>query len=56
VNFSTSERFLLVLTWSSMWNTIGKWSESKISETITPDSLIFWSTTMSGRSQFPAGE
>jgi hypothetical protein len=23
------------LTWSSMWNIIGRWSESKISETVT---------------------
>jgi hypothetical protein len=29
-----SERFLF-LTWPSMWNTIGRWSESKISETMT---------------------
>jgi hypothetical protein len=32
------------LTWSSMWDTVGRWPESKISETITSDTLIFWWT------------
>jgi hypothetical protein len=41
VNFSFGSERFLILTWSSMWNTIGRWSESKISETITSDTDIF---------------
>jgi hypothetical protein len=56
LNFSIwSERFL-ILTWSNMWNITGRWSESKISETITSDTLIFWWTTISSTSPFPLGE
>jgi hypothetical protein len=35
VNFSSGSDSFLVVTWSSMWNTICKWSESRISETMT---------------------
>jgi hypothetical protein len=50
-----SERFL-ILTWSSMWNNIDKWSESRILETATLESLIFWWTIMSSMSPFTSGE
>jgi hypothetical protein len=44
------------LTWSSTWNIIGRWSESKISDTLTYDTVIFWCTTISSKSPFAAGE
>jgi hypothetical protein len=47
---------LLVLRWFRMWNNIGKWSESRISGTITCDSLIFLCTTMSSTYPFPSCE
>jgi hypothetical protein len=37
-----------------MWNIIGRWSESKISETMTSVTLIFWWTTMCSTSPLPA--
>jgi hypothetical protein len=42
VNFSTGSERFLILTWSSMWNIIGRWSESKISET----RLVLWNSTL----------
>jgi hypothetical protein len=42
VNFSFGSEKFLILTWSSMWSIIGKWSESTISEMVTTDCLIFW--------------
>jgi hypothetical protein len=33
VNFSIGSEIFLILTWFNMWNIIGRWSESKISET-----------------------
>jgi hypothetical protein len=56
VNFFTGSERFSVLTWSRMCNIVGRWSESKISDMITPVSLIFWWTTMSNTSPFPAGE
>jgi hypothetical protein len=56
MNFSAGSKRFLFLTWSSMWNAIGRRSESRLSETITFDNLIFWWTTMPSSSQFPAGE
>jgi hypothetical protein len=56
VNFSVGSRRFVILTWSSLWNTIGRWSESKISEKMTYDTLIFWWTTISRTSPFPAGQ
>jgi hypothetical protein len=56
VNFSVGSERFLILTWSSMWNIIGKWSESRIFETVTLKSPIFWWTTMSSMSPFPAWE
>jgi hypothetical protein len=38
VNFSIDSKRFLMLTWSSMWNTMGRWSESKISATTTSQS------------------
>jgi hypothetical protein len=35
VNFSLGSERFLILTWSSMWIIVGKWSESKILETVT---------------------
>jgi hypothetical protein len=40
VNFWTCSESFLILTWSSMWNNIGMWCESKISETMTSDTDI----------------
>jgi hypothetical protein len=37
-------------------NIIGRWSESRMSETITPDSLTFWWATRSSTSPFAEGE
>jgi hypothetical protein len=34
VNFSIGCESFLVLTWSRMWNTVGKWSESRMSEIV----------------------
>jgi hypothetical protein len=56
VNFSMGSEKFLILTWSSMWNIIGKWSESGILETVTLESPIFWWATMSSMSPFPAGD
>jgi hypothetical protein len=44
------------LTWSSTWNIIDRWSESKTLETVTSDTLIYWWTTVSTTSPFHAGE
>jgi hypothetical protein len=41
VNFSTWPERCLLLTWSSMWNVIGRWSETGYQK------QIFWWTTMS---------
>jgi hypothetical protein len=43
---------LLVLTSYSMWKTIGKWSESRTSEIMTSDSLIFWWIIISNTTTF----
>jgi hypothetical protein len=56
VNFSRGYGRFLILTKSSMWNTIGRWSESKISDTMTSETLILWWTTISSTSPFPAWE
>jgi hypothetical protein len=40
VTFLTGSERFLILTWSSMWNTTGRRSESKISETMTADILV----------------
>ena len=56
VNFSTWAEGSLVLTWSSMWKIIGRWSESKVSDTVISYSRTFWWTSMSRTSPFPAGE
>jgi hypothetical protein len=57
VNFSSRFKICLVLTWSRMWNIIGKWSESRVSERITSESLIFLCTTISSASSpFPTRE
>jgi hypothetical protein len=54
VNFSIGSELFLILTWSSIWNIIGKLCV--ISETVASDTLIFWWTTISSTSTFPAGE
>jgi hypothetical protein len=56
LNLSTgSERFPIVI-WSSKWKTIGRWQESRISETITSDSRTFLCRRISSTAPFPAGE
>jgi hypothetical protein len=53
VNLLTgSERFLLPL-WSSKWKIIGRWSESRMSETMTSDLQTFLCTTIWTRHHFP---
>jgi hypothetical protein len=54
VNFSTGSERFLVLMWSSTWNIIGRLFESRISETLTYYSLIFWWATISNMSPIPA--
>jgi hypothetical protein len=39
VNFSIDSEKFLILTLSSMWNIIGRWSEYKISDKMTSDIL-----------------
>jgi hypothetical protein len=56
VSFSIGLDRFLILTGSSKKNIIGRSSESRISEAVTSDSLIFGWTTMSNTSPFPAGE
>jgi hypothetical protein len=56
VIFAIGSEIFLIWIWFSMWNIIGRWSESKISETMTSDILLFWWTTISSTSPFHAGE
>jgi hypothetical protein len=44
------------VTWSSKWKTVGRWSESRVSETMICDSQTFLCTTITSTSPFPAGE
>jgi hypothetical protein len=56
VNLLTgSERFLLLM-WSSKWKIIGRWSECRMSETMTSDSRTSLCTAISSTSPFPVGE
>jgi hypothetical protein len=56
VNLSTGLERYLVLTCSSEWKTTGRWSETRMSETMAFDSRTFLCTTLSSKSPFPAGE
>jgi hypothetical protein len=56
VNFSIGSERFLVVTWSSMWKSIGRWSYSRTSATMTSDSRTFWWTSISSTSPFPAGK
>jgi hypothetical protein len=47
VNFLSCLEICFFLRWSRMWNIIGKWYESIISETMTSESLIFLCITIS---------
>jgi hypothetical protein len=55
VNFSSGSEICLVITWSKIWNIIGKWSETRISDTMTSESLIFLCTSNQVHLHFPQG-
>jgi hypothetical protein len=55
VNFSIGSERCLILTWSSMWNTIGRWSEFKISETVTSETWYFGGPQYPARHHYPHG-
>jgi hypothetical protein len=56
VNFSSGSKSYVVLTWYRMWNSICKWSEYRITEIMTSESMIFLCTTISSTSPFPTRE
>jgi hypothetical protein len=51
VSFPCGSKNSLAVTSCSVWNTIGNWSESRISQTLTCESLMFWRTKVP---QYPA--
>jgi hypothetical protein len=56
LKFSTRfERFRTPTSYD-VWNAIGRWSEPRTSEKMTPDSRTFWCAIMPSTSSFPAGE
>jgi hypothetical protein len=42
ISVSTVAKISLALTWSNMWNEIGRWSEARASETVTSDTISLW--------------
>jgi hypothetical protein len=56
VNLSMGSKRFLVLTWSIKWETTGRWSESRMSETMTSDSWALLCKTISSTSLFSAEE
>jgi hypothetical protein len=55
VSFSAGNKGSIIVTESRMLNIVGRWSESRMSVTITSDSQMFWCTTIPKKSPLLSG-